>query len=108
ALNKSDKRGALDALQAVRKTYQRNHTAFDKPLEEMPVYFTKASQFNDFGTTELYNALIQKVNAKLSENLGQKAPKFNEFVEQNISEDTTVIPPKRVRYLSEIVESNHA
>ncbi|ROI08272.1 cobalamin-binding protein [Chryseobacterium sp. H3056] len=108
ALNKSDKRGALDALQAVRKTYQRNHTAFDKPLEEMPVYFTKASQFNDFGTTELYNALIQKVNAKLSENLGEKAPKFNEFVEQNISEDTTVIPPKRVRYLSEIVESNHA
>ena len=107
-LNKSDKRGALDALQAVRKTYQRNHTAFDKTLEEMPVFSTKASQFNDYGTTELYNALINKVNETLEKNQGENAPKFKEFVEQNVSDDTTVIPPKRVRYLSEIVESNHA
>ena len=108
SLNKSDKRGALDALQAVRKTYQRNHTAFDQPLEEMPVFSTKASQFNDFGTTELYNALINKVNETLAKSYGENAAKFNEFVEQNISDDATVIPPKRVRYLSEIVESNHA
>ena len=99
-LNKSDKRGALDALQAVRKQFQRNHQYFDKPLEEMPVYSTKASQFNDWGTTEVYNALIGKVNAKF-ENLG-----LNEYVEQNVSDDSTVIPPKRVRYLSEIVENN--
>ena len=102
ALNKSDKRGALDALQAVRKTYQRNHVAFDQPLEAMPVFSTKASQFNDYGMTELYNALIQKVNEKFTD------MNLHEFVEQNVSEDTTVIPPKRVRYLSEIVESNHA
>lgn len=108
ALNKSDKRGALDALQAVRKTYQRNHTAFDQPLEAMPVFSTKASQFNDYGTTELYNALINKVNSKLKETQGENAPKFKEFVEQNVSDDITVIPAKRVRYLSEIVESNHA
>ena len=107
-LNKSDKRGALDALQAVRKTYQRNHTAFDKTLEEMPVFSTKASQFNDYGTTELYNALINKVNETLEKDQGETAPKFKDFVEQNVSDDTTVIPPKRVRYLSEIVESNHA
>ncbi len=106
-LNKSDKRGALDALQAVRKTYQRNHTAFDKTLEEMPVFSTKASQFNDYGTTELYNALINKVNETLEKDQGETAPKFKEFVEQNISDDITVIPSKRVRYLSEIVESNH-
>lgn len=108
ALNKSDKRGALDALQAVRKTYQRNHVAFDKKLEEMPVFSTKASQFNDYGTTELYNALIKKVNETLEKDQGENAPKFREFVEQNVSDDSTVIPPKRVRYLSEIVESNHA
>ncbi|QBO58089.1 methylmalonyl-CoA mutase family protein [Chryseobacterium salivictor] len=106
ALNKSDKRGALDALQAVRKTYQRNHTAFDKTLEEMPVFSTKASQFNDYGTTELYNALINKVNETLEKSEGENTRKFNEFIEQNVSDDTTVIPPKRVRYLSEIVESN--
>ncbi len=99
-LNKSDKRGALDALQAVKKQYQRNHQYFDKSLDEMPVYSTKASQFNDWGTTEVYNGLIGKVNAKF-ENLG-----LNEYVEQNVSDDSTVIPPKRVRYLSEIVENN--
>ncbi|WP_313717331.1 methylmalonyl-CoA mutase family protein [Kaistella carnis] len=93
ALNKSDKRGALDALQAVRKTYQRNHTAFDKTLEEMPVFSTKASQFNDYGTTELYNALINKVNETLGSKFGENAAQFEEFVEQNVSE---------------IVESNRA
>lgn len=99
-LNKSDKRGALDALQAVRKQYQRNHVLFDKNLEEMPVFSTKASQFNDWGTTEVFNALVRKVNEKFeSLNLG-------EYEEQNVSEDSTVIPPKRVRYLSEIVENN--
>ncbi len=108
ALNKSDKRGALDALQAVRKTYQRNHVAFEQKLEEMPVFATKASQFNDWGTTELYNALIRKVNERLREKDGDTAASFREFVEHNVSDDSTVIPPKRVRYLSEIVESNHA
>ncbi len=108
ALNKSDKRGALDALQAVRKTYQRNHVAFEQKLEEMPVFATKASQFNDWGTTELYNALIRKVNERLREKDGDTAASFREFIEHNVSDDSTVIPPKRVRYLSEIVESNHA
>lgn len=100
ALNKSDKRGALDALQAVRKQYQRNHLSFDQPLEAMPVFATKASQFNDWGMTELYNALIKKVNSRF-EHLD-----FSEYVEHNVSEESTIIPPKRVRYLSEIVENN--
>lgn len=108
ALNKSDKRGALDALQAVKKQYQRNHQYFDQNLDEMPVFSTKASQFNDWGTTELYNVLIQKVNDTLREAQGDRAVKFNEYEEQNVSDDTTVIPPKRVRYLSEIVENNRA
>lgn len=106
ALNKSDKRGALDALQAVRKQYQRNHLFFDQPLENMPVFATKASQFNDWGTTEVYNALIKKVNEILLQVQGDNASQFEEYVEQNVSEDSTVIPPKRVRYLSEIVENN--
>ncbi len=100
ALNKSDKRGALDAIQAVRKQYQRNHQLWEQPLDDMPVFSTKASQFNDWGTTELYNVLIKKVNNKF-ENLV-----LNEYVEQNHQEETTIIPPKRVRYLSEIVENN--
>ncbi|MBD3904688.1 methylmalonyl-CoA mutase family protein [Chryseobacterium sp. Ch-15] len=100
ALNKSDKRGALDALQAVRKQFQRNHLLWESPLDDMPVYATKASQFNDHGTTDLYNRLVEKVNDKFSD-LNLKG-----FVEQEVSEDITIIPPKRVRYLSEIVENN--
>ena len=100
ALNKSDKRGALDAIQAVRKQFQRNHQLWEKPLEEMPVFSTKASQFNDWGTTALYNALIEKVNAKFT-SLDLKT-----YEEQNVSEESTIIPPKRVRYLSEIVDNN--
>ncbi|MEJ5104842.1 methylmalonyl-CoA mutase family protein [Chryseobacterium sp. MYb328] len=100
ALNKSDKRGALDALQAVRKQFQRNHLLWESQLEDMPVYATKASQFNDHGTTELYNRLVLKVNEKFAD-LGLKT-----FVEQEITDEVTIIPPKRVRYLSEIVENN--
>ncbi|HCN11242.1 MAG TPA: cobalamin-binding protein [Chryseobacterium sp.] len=120
ALNKSDKRGALDALQAVRKQYQRNHLFFDKTLEEMPVFSTKASQFNDWGTTELYNSLIKKVNEVIRKSRFDSAQRdnkndvilsevegyFNEYVEHNVQEESTIIPPKRVRYLSEIVENN--
>ncbi|KQT31125.1 cobalamin-binding protein [Chryseobacterium sp. Leaf405] len=100
ALNKSDKRGALDALQAVRKQFQRNHLLWEQPLDDMPVYATKASQFNDHGTTELYNRLVEKVNEKYSE------LNLQGFVEQEITDEVTIIPPKRVRYLSEIVENN--
>lgn len=99
-LNKFDKKGALDALQAVRKQYQRNHVFFDQPLENMPVYATKASQFNDWGTTELYNAVVRKLNEKTGSEV------YTEYKEHFVPDDTTVIPPKRVRYLSEIVENN--
>ncbi|WP_407401909.1 methylmalonyl-CoA mutase family protein [Chryseobacterium sp.] len=100
ALNKSDKRGALDALQAVKKQFQRNHLLWETPLEEMPVYATKASQFNDHGTTALFNTLISQVNDKFS------GLNLKPFAEQEVSDEVTIIPPKRVRYLSEIVENN--
>ncbi len=107
ALNKSDKRGALDALQAVRKQYQRNHVLFEKPLDEMPVFATKASQFSDWGTTELFNRLIGKLNEVTATLQGEGFQGFELYVEQNPAEDSVVIPPSRVRYLSEIVENNH-
>lgn len=100
ALNKSDKRGAQDALQAVRKQFQRNHLLWEKDLAEMPVFSTKASQFNDIGTTELFNALVNQINGKFPDS-GLKT-----YDEHIIQDDITIIPPKRVRYLSEIVENN--
>ena len=53
ALNKFDKRGALDALRDVKKQYQRNHQLFDQDPDEMPVFGTIASQFNDPGMNSL-------------------------------------------------------
>ncbi|MBD80706.1 MAG: methylmalonyl-CoA mutase [Crocinitomicaceae bacterium] len=101
AINKFDKRGALDALRDVKKQYQRNHNKFDLPLDEMPVMGTIASQFNDPGTNALYGILIDKIIEKSKANLESNFKITNEM-----SEKIFIIPPKRTRYLSEISENN--
>ena len=103
ALNKFDKRGALDALRDVKKQYQRNHNLWDEHIEDMPVYGTIASQFNDPGTNELYKVLIKKLNEKTKANFKST---FNTNGEK--SEKQFIIPPNRTRYLSEITENNRA
>ncbi len=103
ALNKFDKRGALDALRDVKKQYMRNHNLWDTPMDDMPVYGTIASQFNDPGTNSLYRALIDKLNEKTSANFKSS---FN--IEKGVSEKQFIIPPNRTRYLSEITENNRA
>ncbi len=100
AINKFDKRGALDALRDVKKQYQRNHKFFDKPVEEMPVYGTVASQFNDPGVNELYKALLDTVKAKTTISLPSH---FVAGVE--MTEKIFIIPPSRTRYLAEIAET---
>ncbi len=101
ALNKFDKRGALDALRDVKKQYQRNHNLWDKKPEDMPVFGTIASQFNDPGTNQLYKHIIDKVVAKTGADL-----KSTFEITREMSEKIFVIPPHRTRYLSEISESN--
>ncbi|MEZ4906680.1 MAG: cobalamin-dependent protein [Saprospiraceae bacterium] len=64
AINKFDKRGAEDALKYVRKQYRRNHNIWENEDDTLPVFGTIASQFNDFGTTELYSNLIKIINEK--------------------------------------------
>ncbi|MCP4936315.1 MAG: methylmalonyl-CoA mutase, partial [bacterium] len=64
AINKFDKRGALDALRDVKKQYQRNHRMWEADVEELPVYGTIASQFNDPGTNELYRTVIDTIAEK--------------------------------------------
>ncbi len=102
ALNKFDKRGALDALRDVKKQYVRNHNLWDTPIEEIPVYGTIASQFNDPGTNSLYRAIIDKINEITS------ATKFKSSfqISSEMSEKQFIIPPNRTRYLSEITETN--
>jgi methylmalonyl-CoA mutase len=101
ALNKFDKRGALDALRDVKKQYQRNHQLWDSKVEDMPVYGTIASQFNDPGTNQLYKHLIDKIVEKTGANL-----KSTFEITREMSEKVFVIPPHRTRYLSEISEGN--
>lgn len=101
ALNKFDKRGALDALRDVRKQFQRNHNLWDKPVDEMPVFGTIASQFNDPGMNTLYKVIMDKVKEKTN------APLDSKFeITKEMSEKIFVIPPDRTRYLSEISENN--
>ena len=101
ALNKFDKRGALDALRDVRKQYQRNHVLFDEPVDSMPVFGTIASQFNDPGMNQLYKVLLETLKEKTDTKLESTFE-----ITDEMSEKVFVIPPERTRYLSEISESN--
>jgi methylmalonyl-CoA mutase len=101
AINKFDKRGALDALRDVKKQFMRNQGLWDVDQADLPIYGTIASQFNDPGMNRLYKSvldvLIEKANANLKSNF-------------KVSDDKTVknyvIPPARTRYLSEITDTN--
>jgi len=106
ALNKFDKRGALDALRDVKKQYKRNRGMFEAGDDEVPVYGTIASQFNDRGMTELYNAVITELNALPS--VGTEQRKVGDIlsIEGTLANKSSVIPGSRIRYLSEISENN--
>lgn len=101
ALNKFDKRGAPDALRDVKKQYQRNHNLFDKQPDDMPVFGTVASQFNDPGMNHLYKQLMDKIVGKTGANLHSTFTFTKEM-----SEKVYIIPPSRTRYLSEITQAN--
>ena len=103
ALNKFDKRGALDALRDVKKQYQRNHQLWDKKPDDMPVFGTIASQFNDPGTNQLYKHVMDTIVEKTGANLTSTFA-----ITREMSEKIFVIPPNRTRYLSEISENNRA
>ena len=105
AINKSDKRGALDALRDVRKQFKRNHDLWEAKDDDLPVIGTIASQFNDPGTNVLYASLMSKLTEKTKADL--KPGNVNEGFGV-VSEKVFIIPPSRVRYLSEIAESNRS
>lgn len=99
AINKFDKRGALDALRDVKKQFQRSRQLFDRNLDTMPVFGTIASQFNDPGTNLLYDSVIRSISEKLNLDWSSSYGK-----ESGMSEKIFIIPPDRVRYLAEIRE----
>ncbi|MFD2365214.1 fused isobutyryl-CoA mutase/GTPase IcmF [Pseudoduganella sp. GCM10020061] len=102
AINKFDRKGAQDALRDVAKQYQRNRELFSKRPEEMPVYGTQASRFNDDGVTALYQGLLPK----LAEFGLKAAPGKLPQVDVRFSSGKNVIvPPARARYLAEISDT---
>ena len=103
AINKFDKRGALDAIRDVKKQYMRNNNLWDIHMDDMPVFGTIASQFNDPGMNSLYKAIMDKLVEKTNADLVSKME-----ITKEMSEKIYVIPPKRVRYLSEIAENNRS
>ncbi len=101
ALNKFDKRGALDALRDVKKQYQRSRGLWQVKPDEMPVYGSIASQFNDPGTNALYRAIIDKIVERKQLDWQSSFGTTDEM-----SEKIYIIPPDRTRYLAEIAEES--
>jgi methylmalonyl-CoA mutase len=101
-LNKFDKRGAEDALRDVRKQWKRNRVAFKLKDEEIPVYPTIASQFNDPGVTWMFSNLCRLLREKLHAPEGKFTPEIDTSLKEPRA--TVLIPGQRVRYLAEIAE----
>ena len=99
-LNKFDKAGALDALHDVRKQYKRNYELWETKDEDLPIVGTIAAQFNDAGVNVLFDKLMKVISDKTGASFGAHAA-----FSKSGGMDGSIIPPKRVRYLSEIAET---
>lgn len=99
-INKFERKGSEDALRQVQKQYQRSHMRFDEPIDQMPVYGTIASQFNDKGTNALFAALIRTFNEKMDLDWQTSYEEFVKTQKQNV-----IIPNDRRYYLREISDT---
>ena len=101
-INKFEKRGGEDAVRDVRKQVQRNQKLWDMDPEDMPVFGTIASKFNDDAVTALYHAIIDKAAEKTAAKFKASLPRPQI---KTSSSKTIIIPPERIRYLSEITDT---
>ena len=102
AINKFDRKGALDALRDVAKQYQRNRELWSIPPEQMPVYGTQASRFNDDGVTALYQGLLPRLAAH---GLQVRPGRLASVSARHSSAKHVIVPPARARYLAEIADT---
>ncbi|NCF71926.1 MAG: methylmalonyl-CoA mutase [Gammaproteobacteria bacterium] len=105
-LNKYDKRGAEDALRDIRKQWKRNHVAFDIADDDIPVYPTIASQFNDPGVSWMFSELCRRTVEKIGLDESKWSPDIDTTNREPRS--TATIPGARIRYLAEITEQGRA
>ena len=101
-INKYEKRGGEDAVRDVRKQIQRNRNAFNRAPDDMPVFGTIASKFNDDGVTALYHAIIESISNKTGIEFHPSLPRPETSTSTS---KTIIIPPERTRYLSEIADT---
>ena len=111
AINKFDRKGALDALRDVAKQVQRNQQAFGTPIESMPVFGTMAARFNDDGVTALYQAIkvrLAELGLALTEGTSGAGGLLANVNVRHSTNQTPVLPAARSRYLAEISETVRA
>ncbi|MEX2525814.1 MAG: fused isobutyryl-CoA mutase/GTPase IcmF [Gammaproteobacteria bacterium] len=101
AINKFDRKGGEDALRDVAKQMQRNREAFSTSPDDMPVFGTIASRFNDDGVTALYQHLLKLTGLNETAGEGRLPP----VTIKSSSEKTIIVPQNRQRYLAEIAET---
>jgi methylmalonyl-CoA mutase len=124
AINKFDRKGAMDALRDVSKQVQRNRELWTTPPDRMPVFGTQASRFNDDGVTALYQGMLARLvelglklplagvartgaaeyagEAKLATPAGGRLARV---VQRHSSARSVIVPPARVRYLADIADT---
>jgi methylmalonyl-CoA mutase len=102
AINKFDRKGAADAQRDVAKQVQRNREAFKQAADEMPVFGTMASRFNDDGVTALYQAIKARLRDK-----GLKLEKGHlpQVATRHSTHQVPIVPAARVRYLADIADT---
>lgn len=99
-INKFERKGSEDALREVRKQYKRIHQLFHEKDEELPVYATIASQFNDSGTNVLYKAMINTINEKCDAKWESTLE-----IDESFTRPNEIISRERTMYLAEIVRT---
>ena len=102
AINKFDRKGAADALRDVAKQVQRNREAWGTKAEEMPVFGTMASRFNDDGVTALYQALLPRLAAL---GLKTKPGRLPTAATRHSTHQVPIVPGARARYLADIADT---
>ncbi len=101
-INKFTRRGSLDALRDVRKQVARNRQSFEEDPSDLPVFGTSAAHFNDRGVNALYGHLMASLNERFGLDWKSRYPAGDS---RSTDPSQFIIPPERVRYLSEIAQS---
>lgn len=110
AINKSDRKGSLDAQKAVQKQYKRSRKLFDENVQ-VPVFLTQAAQFNDAGVNQLFFEMMEQIKNFQAKNgkTPQSISKWHltEAQKKSVVEGTgsAVIPGHRTQYLLEITNT---